>query len=174
MYHIDFNKPNHVHFIGIGGISMSGLAEILLERGFTVSGSDAHESELTDKLESHGAKVFYGQKAENIIEGIDLVVYTAAIHPDCGDPSGQSGVHGSGGERSSDALKSRVFRPDYEKLQGVHRDFRYPRKDNDDFHDQRDSDGCEKGPADHSRRHAGHYWRKHPCRRSGLVRAGGM
>ena len=82
MYHTDFNKPNHVHFIGIGGISMSGLAEILLERGFTVSGSDAHESELTDKLESHGAKVFYGQKAENIIEGIDVVVYTAAIHPD--------------------------------------------------------------------------------------------
>ena len=51
MYHIDFNHPNHVHFIGIGGISMSGLAEILLERGFTVSGSDAHESELTKKLE---------------------------------------------------------------------------------------------------------------------------
>lgn len=82
MYHIDFNKPNHVHFIGIGGISMSGLAEILLERGFTVSGSDAHASELTKKLEEHGANVFYGQKAENIIEGIDVVVYTAAIHPD--------------------------------------------------------------------------------------------
>ncbi|MBQ5805660.1 MAG: UDP-N-acetylmuramate--L-alanine ligase, partial [Lachnospiraceae bacterium] len=80
MYHIDFNKPNHVHFIGIGGISMSGLAEILLERGFTVSGSDAHESELTKMLERNGAQVFYGQKAENIIEGIDVVVYTAAIH----------------------------------------------------------------------------------------------
>ncbi len=82
MYHIDFNKPNHVHFIGIGGISMSGLAEILLERGFTVSGSDAHQSELTKMLEGHGAQVFYGQKAENIIEGIDVVVFTAAIHPD--------------------------------------------------------------------------------------------
>ena len=82
MYHIDFNKPNHVHFIGIGGISMSGLAEILLERGFTVSGSDAHESELTKMLENNGAQVFYGQKADNIIEGIDVVVYTAAIHTD--------------------------------------------------------------------------------------------
>jgi len=82
MYHIDFNKPNHVHFIGIGGISMSGLAEILLERGFTVSGSDSQESELTKKLVGHGAQVFYGQKASNIIEGIDVVVYTAAIHPD--------------------------------------------------------------------------------------------
>ena len=82
MYHIDFNHPNHVHFIGIGGISMSGLAEILLERGFVVSGSDSHESELTKKLESHGAQIFYGQKEENIIEGIDVAVYTAAVHPD--------------------------------------------------------------------------------------------
>ena len=82
MYHIDFKKPNHVHFIGIGGISMSGLAEILLERGFTVSGSDSHESELTEKLRAHGAKVFYGQSAENIIEGIDAAVYTAAVHAD--------------------------------------------------------------------------------------------
>jgi len=82
MYHIDFNHPNHVHFIGIGGISMSGLAEILMKRGFTVSGSDSHESELTEKLEKDGAQVFYGQKADNIIEGIDVVVYTAAVHPD--------------------------------------------------------------------------------------------
>ena len=79
MYHIDFNKPEHIHFIGIGGISMSGLAEILLERGFTVSGSDAHESELTDKLTAHGAKVVYGQRAENITDDIDAVVYTAVI-----------------------------------------------------------------------------------------------
>lgn len=82
MYHIDFEHPCHVHFIGIGGISMSGLAEILLERGFTVSGSDARESELTKKLEAHGVKLFYGQKAENIMEGTDVVVYTAAVHPD--------------------------------------------------------------------------------------------
>ena len=47
MYQIDFGKPEHVHFIGIGGISMSGLAEILLEEGFTVTGSDSHETGLT-------------------------------------------------------------------------------------------------------------------------------
>lgn len=80
MYKIDFQKPIHVHFIGIGGISMSGLAEILLEEGFTISGSDAKESALTKKLESEGARIFYGQKAENIIEGIECVVYTAAIN----------------------------------------------------------------------------------------------
>lgn len=79
MYKINFEKPIHVHFIGIGGISMSGLAEILLKEGFTVSGSDSKESPLTKKLESEGARIFYGQKAENIIDGIQCVVYTAAI-----------------------------------------------------------------------------------------------
>lgn len=82
MYKINFNQPIHVHFIGIGGISMSGLAEILLKEGFTVSGSDAKESALTEHLVQKGATVFYGQKASNIIEGIDAVVYTAAIHED--------------------------------------------------------------------------------------------
>ena len=71
MYKLNFNEPIHVHFIGIGGISMSGLAEILLEKGFTISGSDSKESDLTDILTSKGATIFYGQKAENIIP-IDL------------------------------------------------------------------------------------------------------
>ena len=82
MYQIDFKKPLAVHFIGIGGISMSGLAEILLEEEFHISGSDAHESELTDQLASHGAKIMYGQRAENITDEVELVVYTAAVHPD--------------------------------------------------------------------------------------------
>ena len=82
MYKIDFNQPMHVHFIGIGGISMSGLAEILHEEGFTISGSDAKESDLTKHLSSMGVQIFYGQKASNIIDGIDLVVYTAAIRED--------------------------------------------------------------------------------------------
>lgn len=82
MYQIDFNKPETIHFIGIGGISMSGLAQILLEEGFTVSGSDAHKTALTEHLEELGAKIFYGQRASNIGEDIDVVVYTAAIHPD--------------------------------------------------------------------------------------------
>lgn len=80
MYQIDFKSPIHVHFIGIGGISMSGLAEILLSRGFTVSGSDSQSSPLTKRLESLGAAVYYGQRADNIKNGTDLVVYTAAIH----------------------------------------------------------------------------------------------
>lgn len=82
MYQIDFHKPEAIHFIGIGGISMSGLAEILIDEGFTVTGSDSHESELTRHLEAKGAKIAYGQRAENIKGGIDVVVYTAAVHPD--------------------------------------------------------------------------------------------
>ena len=82
MYQIDFHKPEAVHFIGIGGISMSGLAEILADEGFTVSGSDSRESELTDHLAAKGIRVACGQRAENITDGIDVVVYTAAVHPD--------------------------------------------------------------------------------------------
>ena len=63
---------------------MSGLAEILLDEGFTVSGSDAHETELTRHLEEKGARISYGQRAANIEKepGIRVVVYTAAIHED--------------------------------------------------------------------------------------------
>ena len=55
MYQINFKKPIHIHFIGIGGISMSGLAEILLEEHFTISGSDSQKSPLTEKLTNAGA-----------------------------------------------------------------------------------------------------------------------
>lgn len=82
MYQIDFNQPIHIHFIGIGGISMSGLAEILLQEHFTISGSDSKDSEITRLLTELGANVIIGQKAGNITDDIDLVVYTAAIHPD--------------------------------------------------------------------------------------------
>ncbi|MGN0376485.1 MAG: UDP-N-acetylmuramate--L-alanine ligase [Suilimivivens sp.] len=82
MYQINFDHPIHIYFIGIGGISMSGLAEVLLEKGFTVSGSDMKPSPLTQLLEEKGAVIFYGQKYENITADIDLMVYTSAIHSD--------------------------------------------------------------------------------------------
>ena len=82
MYQINFDSPVSVYFIGIGGISMSGLAEILLDKGFKVSGSDIKVSPLTESLEEKGAVIHYGQRAENITDDIDLVVYTAAIRPD--------------------------------------------------------------------------------------------
>ncbi len=79
MYKIDFNTKLNVHFIGIGGISMSGLAEILLKAGYKVTGSDMKASEITDKLSDMGALINIGQYASNITDDIDLVIYTAAI-----------------------------------------------------------------------------------------------
>lgn len=82
MYQIDFDHPIHIHFIGIGGISMSGLAEILLAEGFTISGSDMKHSALTDMLEHKGVSIFYRHAASNLTDDIDLAVYTAAIRQD--------------------------------------------------------------------------------------------
>ncbi|NMM62150.1 UDP-N-acetylmuramate--L-alanine ligase [Clostridium sp. P21] len=76
------DKNKKIYFIGIGGISMSGLAEILLERNFKVFGSDIKPSLITDKLSSNGAKINIGQVKENITKDIDLIVYTAAISKD--------------------------------------------------------------------------------------------
>ena len=67
MYNLDFDAPSNLHFTGIGGISMSALAEIMLSRGFSVTGSDTRESEITDHLASLGAKIYYNQTADNII-----------------------------------------------------------------------------------------------------------
>lgn len=82
MFKIDFSKPLHIHFIGIGGISMSGFAELLHTMGFIISGSDGKISSITTHLESLGIHIVYGQKASNITSDIDLVVYTAAISKD--------------------------------------------------------------------------------------------
>ncbi len=82
MYQIDFKHPCNIYFIGIGGISMSGFAQLLQEYGFSISGSDANESKITKHLEELGIHINYGQRAENITKDIELVVYTAAIHPD--------------------------------------------------------------------------------------------
>lgn len=81
MFNLNNDKNKKVHFIGIGGISMSGLAEILLEYGYAVSGSDKTESELTNKLKKMGAKVFIGHSPNNI-HSQNLVIYTAAIAND--------------------------------------------------------------------------------------------
>lgn len=75
---IDLEKYKHYHFIGIGGIGMSALAEILLSEGYRVSGSDMKRSEITDHLASLGAVIHEGHRAENL-EDADIVIYTVAI-----------------------------------------------------------------------------------------------
>lgn len=72
----------HIYFIGIGGISMSGLAEILASRGHQVSGTDVKETAVTKHLQSLGIHINFRHRAENITDDITLVVYTAAIHDD--------------------------------------------------------------------------------------------
>ncbi len=82
MYQIDLSSPKKAFFIGIGGISMSGFAKFLKDKGFEITGSDRTKSEITQELESLDIKVYYQQVAENITDEYDFVVYTAAIHPD--------------------------------------------------------------------------------------------
>ncbi|MBY6004575.1 UDP-N-acetylmuramate--L-alanine ligase [Salipiger bermudensis] len=69
-----------IHFVGIGGIGMSGIAEVLLNHGYTVQGSDLKASKITERLESLGAHVFEGQRAENL-EAAEVVVISSAIKP---------------------------------------------------------------------------------------------
>ncbi len=69
-----------IHFVGIGGIGMSGIAEVLLNHGYTVQGSDLKRSKLTDRLEGLGAQIFEGQHADNI-ENAEVVVISSAIKP---------------------------------------------------------------------------------------------
>ena len=76
-----FKNIKKVHFVGIGGIGMSGIAEILLNQGFEVSGSDKSLSEVTDRLESLGIKVYEGHSADNLKDA-DVLVYSSAVHTD--------------------------------------------------------------------------------------------
>ncbi len=83
MFKVNLNENSKpVYFIGIGGISMSGIAELFLDKGFTVRGSDLNRTEVTEKLEGLGIEIFYSQEAENITPELGLVIYTAAIHDD--------------------------------------------------------------------------------------------
>ncbi|HKP71045.1 MAG TPA: UDP-N-acetylmuramate--L-alanine ligase [Pyrinomonadaceae bacterium] len=76
-----FRHVKRIHFIGIGGIGMSGIAEVLCNLGFVVSGSDAKKSKNTDRLEAMGLKVSEGHAAENVGDA-QVVVYSSAVRPD--------------------------------------------------------------------------------------------
>ena len=75
---IQLSDYKNIHCIGIGGVGVSAIAEILLSRGYRVSGSDMKQSEITDRLKQHGVKIYIGHRAENV-EDADLIVYSAAI-----------------------------------------------------------------------------------------------
>ena len=73
------HKVRRIHFVGIGGSGMSGIAEVLLNEGYTISGSDIASSKVTQRLESLGIQIFIGHKAENVA-GASVVVVSSAIH----------------------------------------------------------------------------------------------
>jgi UDP-N-acetylmuramate--alanine ligase len=72
----------HIFFIGVGGISMSALAKICLNKGYTVSGSDSLQSPILDTLKEQGANIYVGHKKEHITDDVDMVIYTAAVKND--------------------------------------------------------------------------------------------
>jgi len=76
-----FSNIKRVHFVGIGGIGMSGIAEILINMGFTVSGSDKNLTEITERLKKLGAKIYKGHSANNV-KDVDVLVYSSAVHLD--------------------------------------------------------------------------------------------
>ena len=76
-----FFARQHLHFTGIGGIGMSGIAEVLLTLGYSVAGSDTRPSTITERLQDLGATIFEGHRAENV-EGAHVVVISSAVKPD--------------------------------------------------------------------------------------------
>ena len=77
-----FRSIRKLHFVGIGGIGMSGIAEILIDQGFTITGSDRATSDNTERLEHMGAHVYIGHDAKNLEPDVDAVVYSSAVRTD--------------------------------------------------------------------------------------------
>ena len=75
-------EAKKIHFIGIGGISMSSIAFVLLSRHYIVTGSDLYRSNMTERLSNAGAEIFYGHSPDNITDGTDVVIYTADVNED--------------------------------------------------------------------------------------------
>lgn len=82
MEHALLKKAKHIHLIGMSGIGMTGLAQLLHEKGYRISGSDLKRNEYVDSLVSGGVTYMQGHRSENIVETVDLVCYSSAIKPD--------------------------------------------------------------------------------------------
>ena len=78
---VTFRNFKRIHLVGIGGIGMSGIAEVLLTLGYSVSGSDTKTSAITERLQNMGAEIFEGHKAEQV-HGAHVVVVSSAVRGD--------------------------------------------------------------------------------------------
>ena len=77
----EMRRIRRIHFIGIGGVGMCGIAEVLLNQGYEISGSDLRQSTVTDRLQSFGAQIFFGHIADNVVDA-DVIVVSTAINKD--------------------------------------------------------------------------------------------
>ena len=76
-----FRKVKKIHFVGIGGIGMSGIAELLINLNFSITGSDINKTEITQKLMNSGARIFLGHNGSNVKDA-EVLVYSSAISKD--------------------------------------------------------------------------------------------
>ena len=74
----EMRRIRKIHFVGIGGVGMCGIAEVLLNQGYAISGSDLRQSAVTDRLQSFGAEIFLGHSKENVLKA-DVIVVSSAI-----------------------------------------------------------------------------------------------
>jgi UDP-N-acetylmuramate--alanine ligase len=147
-----------IHFVGIGGIGMSGIAEVLLNHGYAVQGSDLKPSKITTRLQELGARVFIGQKADNL-EQAEVVVISSAIKP--GNPELDAArARGLPVVRRAEMLAELMRLRSNIAVAGTH--------GNDHDHDHgRDASGCGRN------RPHGRQWRHHPCLRQQCARGAG-
>ena len=153
-------NKERIHLIGIGGVSMNSLGELLLSRGVPISGSDRLRTDVTARLEAMGAKITYEHKPENV-EGASLIVRTAAVHDDnpeivraheLGIPVMDVPRHGGHLMRDYDNVVSG----------------RHARQDNFHLDDDAHDHGSADGPDRYGRQQPACHWRYAPYRRQGL------
>lgn len=101
------NKKKNIHFVGVGGIGMSGIAQILLEMGHNVSGSDIEKSHITERLEAMGGKMFAGHRASNLPGSLDILVYSSSITED--NPEMKEGLRRKAGIMHRARMLGEIF-----------------------------------------------------------------
>ena len=111
-----FSSVHHIHFVGIGGAGMSGIAEILLSQGFHVTGSDLAVTETTEHLIASGASISYGHRAENI-EGAE--VYKREVIHTLADPVSRDGATAEAGDHRGRVVHAHVGRTQHHDMRDV-------------------------------------------------------
>ena len=143
-----FAKIQRIHFVGIGGIGMSGIAEVLLNLGYKVSGSDLKSSAVTQRLQGLGATTFEGHRAENIA-GAEVIVTSSAISEENPEVAEAHRLH-------IPVIQRAEMLAELMRLEVRHRHRGHARQDHHDLH----GGGCSRGGRSRSDRRG---WRPRRC-----------